>query len=457
MSGLFSTIGEEEIFKNELKDFIDNNNISLYEKVIEAINDENNEGEHVCILFYAEKIMQEVGFIAKDSEPEISIVDCDMWGNTYSLHDISYVLTCLAIGLVNNGVLKLREKLRRRTTNDKFGPSLEEIQARDDERKALEDKVVKVIDIRNIYKDIENKMITDFVSFNDYMRNKNNLMRQFTQMRFDLFAKWNTRRINKRVRVYDDEEKEEENNNDIVKLRNKANDIRSNRMGRSKITGNVNTSLSTSTSVSNSSNTISTTINSNANASLSTSSSVRNSSNTISTTIYDKTNSSTTGYHSAYSTLSSSYPQPANRHVLGINHVHDTNSQNYGYGNNSMSSGLSNINVGIDIGLNASNVLGGNKGGVSIMSGIRGNGYSLVGNSSGGIDGGMLTEIGNNNSMEGNRWDSNNDEDDNLVCDTPDCFDNIDTIQICEQCNVSYCDKCFENHKNQDGVCANET
>ena len=41
-----------------------------------------------------------------------------------------------------------------------------------------------------------------------------------------------------------------------------------------------------------------------------------------------------------------------------------------------------------------------------------------------------------------------------LVCDTPCCTDNIDSIQTCLQCGVSYCESCLDKHQDQNGVCA---
>ena len=71
------------------------------------------------------------------------------------------------------------------------------------------------------------------------------------------------------------------------------------------------------------------------------------------------------------------------------------------------------------------------------------------------MDNGIGIGLDINNSLSGNnrRWDDDNSEC-GLECDTPDCHENIDTIQTYTECNVSYCQSCFDNHQDEHGVCA---
>jgi hypothetical protein len=452
LSKLCTRIGEEEELITVLNEYIENNESNVYDKVLEVINDEENDGNSICLLFFVEKIMQDVGFISVDNIPEISIVDCDMWGNTYSLHDISYVLTCLAIGLVSNGVLRLPDKLRRRTDNPRYGPTEEEIKTREVERAALEEHVVKIVDLRKMYNYIENKMVRDYVAFNQYMRNKNSVMRQFTQMRFDMFRKWNVRGSNKRIRITDSNGENEENNDnedEINRLRNMAKELRTNRMNKGN---NVPTSTSTSTTV-----------------------------NMTSTIDFPILPTSST-IHNAYSSLSTSRPltnSSSSRQVVGISH--GGNSKIYGNvgGRNIMGNfNNNNNNVGSTSSIGNSymsigNGLGGNMGiGIGI-GGNRENGIGLVSTSNIGVSigwdknrgiinpnttlgiGGIQTSTVNNGwDATSNSMDTNQDDFYKLVCDTPCCTDNIDSIQTCLQCGVSYCESCLDKHQDQNGVCA---
>ena len=189
---LLETLGQdEERFKNVLETYTTTDQgDSLH---VQALNNaqfgENDENE-ISALFIIEKVVQDLGFIADHENPTKSTSCLDPWAQKYTLQDIVLVMTLLTFSVVRGKVLRKPDGIRYNQGSRKAVPTQAVLDQVREERENAGKKLVQIREIRDLYGDIEERMLGDLLDFHESMKGKPEEMMIFTKSRIEVFENW---------------------------------------------------------------------------------------------------------------------------------------------------------------------------------------------------------------------------------------------------------------------------
>lgn len=168
-----------------LTDYVEGRGLNLYRQSIEP------QDNQMSILFLAEKIMQDVGIIPDHAFPEESKDQIDSFAKNYSINDLVLILTYLSLGVVKGLVLNKPSKVRRsKAKKPKRENTIEEIEANEELRTQVKEKMANLDIIRTNYDLMLKKVLKDIEMFYKRLTSNPQYMTTLTSARVVVFARW---------------------------------------------------------------------------------------------------------------------------------------------------------------------------------------------------------------------------------------------------------------------------